>query len=85
MKYNTMPFFVFMTFLSGCDCSGQLPQYDQKVRREALKECLESVPRGPDTVVSNDWDEVVKVCNSASADISRLHPTQLREPVEALQ
>jgi hypothetical protein len=35
---------------------------DQCLRREIFTECLRLVPKGPDTVVNNDWDEVIEAC-----------------------
>ena len=58
MKYLLL----VLLLLSACDDSGCVVDTDQKLRREIFKECLGSVPAGPQSTVYNDWDELVSEC-----------------------
>jgi hypothetical protein len=54
--------------LAGCAKEPQTMAYDQCLRAQLFRECLERLPRGPThTAVSNDWDEVVSECESAAS------------------
>lgn len=59
--------------LAGCqDASvpiGSVP--DQCLRREIFKECMAALPAGPVATKYNDWDDVVKECESAAYYQSR--------------
>ncbi len=39
---------------------------DQCMRREIFESCLAKIPNGPNSVVNNDWAEVVDECESAA-------------------
>lgn len=60
--------------LSGCDKPERKPSYiqDQDLRREIFKECLESVPKGPESTVTNDWAEVVENCGDQANRLSKI-------------
>ena len=45
--------------------------YDVNLERKVFYECLKSVPKGPQSTVMNDWDEVVKECRRAAFYYSR--------------
>ena len=47
--------------LSGCNDQTRY-EADQKLRRELFKECMQLLPKGPDSTVYNDWAEVVDEC-----------------------
>lgn len=56
-----------LLFLALCGCPDvPVPQVDQCLRRQYFNECLAALPKGPTTVVNNDWDEVVSECNNAA-------------------
>jgi hypothetical protein len=66
-----LPILLATLLLSGC-----VPQagsacieedYNQVLRRQLFKECLDSVPEGPSTTTFNDWSEVVNNCDMISA------------------
>ena len=49
--------------LAGCDKPVADPSgMDQCLRREIFFQCLAAVPRGPENVKYNDWEEVVSTC-----------------------
>lgn len=65
--------------LYGCDDEPQGPpmpkpinhgfplyKIDQVNRRQFFKECMASLPVGPQSTQYNDWDEVVESCNRIS-------------------
>lgn len=56
-----------MVLLAGCE-----PQYetDQVLRREIFIQCLQAVPKGPESVQYNDWDEVVHECGNQAYAIA---------------
>lgn len=58
--------------LSGCDQPERKPAYvqDQELRRAIFKECLESVPKGPEQTITNDWAEVVDNCGDQANRMS---------------
>lgn len=37
---------------------------DQELRAKLFQECLKLIPKGPQVVKYNDWDEVVSECGS---------------------
>lgn len=47
-------------------CSGPRWETDQELRAKLFQDCLKAVPKGPDSVVSNDWAEVVDSCENAA-------------------
>lgn len=53
---------------SGCEQSAPVVDrgVDQCLRREIFKECLQIVPAGPQSTVTNDWSEVIDECQSAA-------------------
>jgi hypothetical protein len=58
-------FILAFLLLSGCN---DMPRWetDQELRAKLFQECLKAVPKGPDSVVSNDWAEVVDSCENAA-------------------
>lgn len=54
--------FGLIVFISGCDVRVLEP--DPELRRELFKECMQLLPKGPDTTMYNDWAEVVDECKS---------------------
>lgn len=47
-------------------CESKPMVVDQTARRAYLVECLTKVPKGPSAVKYNDWDEVVRACDSTA-------------------
>lgn len=66
-----------------CGCGAGQPletsTVDQCLRSKLFKECLSLVPTGPETVVSNDWAEVVGECASAATYQSYRKPSQIAQ------
>jgi len=60
---------VLTMLLICCSCSLE-PQPDQKLRREIFMQCLEKIPKGPETVKYNDWQEVINECGKQAYYIS---------------
>lgn len=50
--------------LAGCAEPPTAPKVDQCMRRELFDKCMASLPKGPQSTVTNDWDEVVGRCDS---------------------
>lgn len=53
--------------LVGCGYA-PYPNYepDQSKRPQLFKECMASLPKGPEVAHYNDWDEVVEACERTS-------------------
>ena len=45
---------------------------DKRLGREVFMECLKNIPKGPDRVVANDWDEVVYACKIIAMDYGQI-------------
>lgn len=58
-----IPLFVF--FVAGCEMPAKTT-VDQCLRQELFKQCMASLPKGPQSTVANDWDEVVGQCSSVA-------------------
>lgn len=57
--------------LAGCDTAPTNAYQDQALRRQIFKECLESIPKGPEKIDnSNDWQEVVEECGDQADSMS---------------
>lgn len=54
--------------VSGCNVPSY--KYNETVRREAFKECMSSLPAGPNSTVYNDWAEVVNECRQFANDVA---------------
>lgn len=54
--------------LTGCNMNGELEswQTDQALRQKIFKDCMESLPAGPQSTHYNDWSEVVDSCDTAA-------------------
>jgi hypothetical protein len=54
--------------LAGCDKPAYVQDWgaDQCQRRELFLACMKALPAGPQSTHYNDWDEVVKQCDSAA-------------------
>jgi len=57
---------ILLILCSGCDDFIDATMPDQCLRRKIFLECMNAVPKGPETVVDNDWADVVDECQSAS-------------------
>lgn len=66
--------------LTGCN-GERANQPDQCLRQEIFKQCMASLPRGPQSITAagNDWDEVVKSCDS-TAHYQSIRTTQTIKP-----
>lgn len=51
-----------LIFLAGCLPPVPDWQPDQAARAEHFAACLKAIPKGPESTVYNDWDEVVEAC-----------------------
>ena len=63
--------FVISAFsLAGCEVA----EYgrDQELNRELFKECMQALPKGPNSTVYNDWAEVVDECKGYAYHGSRV-------------
>lgn len=60
-RMKTLLLLFLLLMLVGCK---DLPrtEADQCLRAKLFKDCLESLPKGPEVVKYNDWDEVVEAC-----------------------
>ena len=58
--------------MAGCD----QPEPDRVLQREIFFECLKNVPKGPDHVKYNDWDDVVDSCRVAAYNMSLKKPSE---------
>ncbi len=66
-------FLAVLILVAGCGESIMPPEpvMDQCLRAQLFKECMVTLPKGPESVHnSNDWSEVVDECNNASAQQS---------------
>lgn len=52
---------------------------DQCLRQQIFESCLKVVPKGPESVVSNDWDEVVSECDDAARRQSIRYAAQVTD------
>ena len=67
MKIITTTVVLVCSFvLMGCQEPSKGP--DQCLRQEIFKQCMASLPKGPQslTATGNDWDEVVNSCDSSA-------------------
>lgn len=48
--------------LYGCDPVDSPWETDQELRREIFFQCLQALPKGPESTRYNDWSEVVEEC-----------------------
>lgn len=66
MKYITATILTCSFMLFGCGPSVNGP--DQCLRQEIFKQCMASLPKGPQslTAAGNDWDEVVDSCTKSA-------------------
>ncbi len=67
MKIITTTVVLVCSFvLMGCQELSKGP--DQCLRQEIFKQCMASLPKGPQslTATGNDWDEVVNSCDSSA-------------------
>lgn len=56
--------FLFSPLLLGCKTCWM--ESDKAERQRIFKECMESLPDGPQTTHYNDWSEVVDSCDDAA-------------------
>lgn len=50
--------------LTGCYAPSPTYGIDQTQRQQLFKDCMAALPAGPVSTRYNDWDEVVKACDS---------------------
>lgn len=80
MKLITATSLIYLFVLTGC--SGERAnQPDQCLRQEIFKQCMASLPKGPQSITAagNDWDEVVTSCDS-TAYLQSIRTTQTIKP-----
>jgi len=54
---------------------------DQQARFEKFQYCLQNVPKGPTTTMSNDWNEVVKTCGEQATMMSSIMMPPAKNPL----
>lgn len=60
---------VLLCCLILCACL-DVPQPNQKVRREVFNECLERAPKDPKLLNGSSWKDVVNECGNQAYSIS---------------
>ena len=55
---------VAVVFLAACEPPESKHVQDQCLRTVLFQQCLERIPKGPQTSVYNDWAEVVDTCGT---------------------
>ena len=65
--------------LTGCAEEGQQTKTDQCLRAKLFQQCLDKIPEGPIATKYNDWDEVVKTCDSAALYQSKRKKTHIKD------
>ena len=81
MKYAHL---LAMVLIAGCSAMDQDPLVeDQCLRREIFKECLQDVPRGPETTHNNAWDGVVSECASNAYKSAIRHQSVVKKECAA--
>lgn len=55
-----------VALLAGCGNGSGLSGPDQCLRTQLFQACLKALPQGPQQTKFNDWDEVVKACESTA-------------------
>lgn len=80
MKLITAASLICLFVLTGCGAD-RANQPDQCLRQEIFKQCMASLPKGPQSITAagNDWDEVVKSCDNAAYSQS-IRTTQTIKP-----
>lgn len=80
MKLITVSALACLFMLLGCSVE-RTNQPDQCLRQEIFKQCMASLPKGPQSITAagNDWDEVVKSCDS-TAYYQSIRTTQTIKP-----
>lgn len=63
MKWLIILFLLFI----GCSDHTYI---DQEIRERLFFQCLEKLPKGPEVVKYNDWDDVVDSCYNASRSMA---------------
>jgi len=68
-----------VTVLAGCTQDPNQSKVDQCMRQDLFIQCLKSLPAGPTSTMYNDWDEVLKECQSAAYyhSLRKLHTIKL--------
>lgn len=66
-------FFLIPLLLSAC-AAPDYPVYesDQALRMERFDNCLSRIPKGPESTVYNDWDEVIEACDNIAYHQSKI-------------
>ena len=54
------------TLLAACEPGPNDATPDQCLRTELFQQCMKALPAGPQATKYNDWDEVVRACDSAA-------------------
>ena len=52
--------------LAGCEAPEVITGPDQCLRADLFKQCMTTLPAGPQSTKYNDWDEVVAQCQNAA-------------------
>lgn len=83
---------IFAMLLVLVACVDQSPRMenDQQIRMERFDSCMKALPAGPQTTMYNDWDEVVRACESSAyyqsmvcvANCPKLPARKMTNPLE---
>lgn len=63
---------ILLLLLAGCENPGPRFRINNELYAKNFQECLKLVPQGPVQTKYNDWNEVVKACDSAAWSQSRI-------------
>jgi len=72
---------VLIVCLFICNCKKSQEEIDREIRmqekqQEIFFKCLANIPKGPESTVTNDWDEVVDKCNCVAYNLSHISYTK---------
>ncbi len=80
-----------LALLTICACTPPEPRklehklrdVDQCLRQQTFEACMKNIPKGPESPVTNDWDEVIYACAEIARRQSVRYATQVRDECRA--
>ena len=74
-----MKYLFLIVLLASCGQRSLSTATDQCLRQEIFQQCIQSLPEGPKSTITNDWDEVIQSCSThayygAQKDIKFVKP-----------
>lgn len=67
--FDILLILVCCAIISLCAC-GELPQPNQKIRREVFNECLERAPKDKDLLNGSSWQDIINTCDNYAYNVS---------------